>query len=176
DLIVHLPHRARDGYGVNAAAVRQLSEQGAQVMITVDCGITAVEEVAVATSLGMDVIVTDHHSVPNRLPAALAVINPHQPGCQYPYKELGGGGVAFQVARGLLLAALPEDEAGRRAQRLAGLAALSTIADIVPLTGENRAIVAMGVAAIRAGLIPGVEALSERAGRWMQGLSAQDLA
>ncbi len=176
DLIVHLPHRARDGYGVNTAAVRTLAEQGATVMITVDCGITAVDEVAVATALGMDVIVTDHHTVPTRLPGALAVINPHQVGCEYPYKELGGGGVAFQVARALLQAALPEDEVQRRAKRLAGLAALSTVADIVPLTGENRSIVACGLEAIRSGLIPGVEALCEHAGRRIEHLTAQDLA
>jgi single-stranded-DNA-specific exonuclease len=176
DLIVHLPHRARDGYGVNAAAVRQLADQGARVIVTVDCGITAVEEAALAASLGMDVLITDHHTIPARLPEAMAVINPHQPGCDYPYKDLGGGGVAFQLARGLLLAALPPHEASMRSQRLAGLAALSTIADIVPLTGENRTIVAMGVAAIRAGLIPGIEALCENARRWVQSLTAQELA
>src|SRR5436190_2207848 len=143
DLIVHLPHRARDGYGVNAAAVRQLADQGARVIVTVDCGITAVDEAALARSLGIDVIITDHHTIPARLPAALAVINPHQPACPYPYKALGGGGVAFQVARAMLQDALPGDEAKQRESRLAGLAALSTIADIVPLTGENRAIVAM---------------------------------
>ena len=139
DLVVHLPHRARDGYGVNAAAVRMLADQGARVIVTVDCGITAVDEAALARSLGIDVIITDHHTIPARLPAALAVINPHQPACPYPYKALGGGGVAFQVARALLQDALPGDEAKQRESRLAGLAALSTIADIVPLTGENRA-------------------------------------
>ena len=176
DPLVHLPHRARDGYGVNAAAVRQLAERGAKVMVTVDCGITAVEEAALAASLGMDVVITDHHSVPARIPQALAVINPHQPGCDYPFKDLGGGGVAFQLARALLLAALPEDEARRRGERLAGFAALSTIADIVPLTGENRTIVAMGLDAIRSGLIPGVEALCDNARRRVQSLTAQDLA
>jgi single-stranded-DNA-specific exonuclease len=176
NLVVHLPHRARDGYGVNSAAVRQLAEQGAKVMVTVDCGITAVDEVALATSLGMDVVVTDHHSVPAPLPGALAVINPHQPGCEYSYKELGGGGVAFQLARALLQALLPAHEAGLRAERLAGLAALSTVADIVPLTGENRTIVGLGLAAIQSGLIPGIEALCEHGGRRMESLTAQDLA
>ena len=176
DLLVHLPHRARDGYGVNATAVRQLAEQGARVMITVDCGITAVDETALATSLGVDVIITDHHTVPARLPTALAIINPHQAGCNYPYKDLGGGGVAFQVARALLYAALAEDEARQRAERLAGLAALSTVADIVPLTCENRTIVAMGLNAIRGGLIPGIETLCDNDGRRIQSLTAQDLA
>jgi len=176
DLLVHLPHRARDGYGVNAAAVRELAERGATVMVTVDCGITAVDEVQLAGSLGMDVIVTDHHTVPVRLPAGTAVVNPHQMGCDYPYKDLGGGGVAFQVARALLQAALPEEEVRQREGRLAGLAALSTVADIVPLTGENRTIVALGLGAIHAGLIPGVAALCDHAGRRMESLTAQDLA
>ncbi len=176
DLLVHLPHRARDGYGVNAPAVQKLAAEGATVMMTVDCGITAVDEAALAGSLGIDVIITDHHTVPARLPAAFAVINPHQPGCDYPYKDLGGGGVAFQVARALLDAALTPDEAKRRTARLAGLAALSTVADIVPLTRENRAIVAMGLDAIHAGLIPGIEALCDHAGRSIGSLTAQDLA
>jgi single-stranded-DNA-specific exonuclease len=176
DLIVHLPHRARDGYGVNAAAVRELADRGATVMVTVDCGITAVDEVQLAASLGMDVVVTDHHTVPVRLPAGTAVINPHQIGCDYPYKDLGGGGVAFQVARALLQAALPEEEARHREERLAGLAALSTVADIVPLTGENRAIVSLGLSAIHAGLIPGIAALCDHAARRMETLTAQDLA
>lgn len=174
--LLHLPHRARDGYGVNPAAVRDLAEQGARVMITVDCGISANREIELATSLGMDVIVTDHHTVPAELPAAAAVLNPHQPGCDYPYKELGGGGVAYQLARALLAAALNPEQADRCVTQLTAFAALSTVADVVPLTGENRTIVALGLLGARTGGRPGLEALCELAGKVPADLNARDLA
>lgn len=175
-VVAHLPHRARDGYGVNPDAVRRLAADGARVMITVDCGITANRELELARELGMDAIVTDHHAVPPVLPAALAVVNPHQDGCCYPFKELAGGGVAFQLARSVLLAALDGAEARRRWERLTPLAALSTVADVVPLLGENRSIVARGLAASRSGAVPGLEALCDGAGRSLGRLTARDLA
>jgi single-stranded-DNA-specific exonuclease len=175
-IALHIPNRSRDGYGINPTAVRELAAEGARVMITVDCGISADREIALATSLGIDVIVTDHHTVPAELPAATAVLNPHQAGCDYPYKDLAGGGVAYQLARALLAALLTEAEAQRRSVELAAFAALSTVADVVPLTGENRMIVALGLDAARSGGRPGLAALCELAGRLPADLCARDLA
>jgi single-stranded-DNA-specific exonuclease len=175
-LVVHLPDRARDGYGVHAEAVRQLVADGARVMITVDCGISANHEVQLARSLGLDVIVTDHHTLPGSLPSAYAVLNPRQETCRYPYKDLAGGGVAYQLARAMLRATLDPGEAERRARNLASYAALSTVADVVPLTGENRSIVAQGVATLRSGSSVGLQALVESAGRQLQMVTAMDLS
>jgi single-stranded-DNA-specific exonuclease len=176
DLLVHIPHRSRDGYGLNLGAVESLAAQGTRVLVTVDCGITGAAEVAGAAALGIDTIVTDHHPVPTAMPAAVAVLNPHQAECPYPFKDLSGGGVAYQLARSLLEAALGAADASTELSRLAGFAALSTVADVVPLVGENRVLVARGLAAARAGAIPGIEALCRRAGRSLQRLTGQDLA
>jgi single-stranded-DNA-specific exonuclease len=176
DLVVHLPDRARDGYGVHPEAVRQLVADGARVMVTVDCGISANHEVQLARSLGLDVIVADHHALPGILPSAFAVLNPHQESCRYPCKDLAGGGVAYQLARAVLGAALESGEADRRARHLATYAALSTVADVVPLTGENRGIVAQGLASLRSGGPLGLRALAESAGRDLQMVTAIDLA
>jgi single-stranded-DNA-specific exonuclease len=176
DVIVHLPDRARDGYGVHPDAVRKLVGDGARVMVTVDCGISANQEVHLARSLGLDVIVTDHHSLPAGLPSAFAVLNPRHDACQYPCKDLAGGGVAFQLARALLRAMLEPVEAERRARNLAMYAALSTVADVVPITGENRSIVAQGVATLRSGGSMGMRALVEASGREVQAVSATDLS
>jgi single-stranded-DNA-specific exonuclease len=176
NLVVHLPDRARDGYGVHPEAVRQLVADGARVMVTVDCGISANDEVQLARSLGLDVIVTDHHTLPGSLPSAYAVLNPRQETCRYPYKDLAGGGVAYQLARAVLRATLDPGEAERRARNLASYAALSTVADVVPLTGENRSIVAQGVATLRSGSSVGLRALVESAGRQLQMVTAMDLS
>jgi single-stranded-DNA-specific exonuclease len=176
DLVVHLPDRARDGYGVHPEAVHQLVADGARVMVTVDCGISANRELQLARALGLDVIVTDHHTLLSGLPSAYAVLNPRQESCRYPYKELAGGGVAYQLARAVLRTALDREEAERRARNLASYAALSTVADVVPLTGENRSIVAQGVATLRSGGSLGLRALLESAGREIQMVTAIDLS
>jgi single-stranded-DNA-specific exonuclease len=175
-VITHIPHRSQDGYGVHEDAVRSLAAAGARVMVTVDCGISAHQEVQRATELGVDAIVTDHHSIPALLPAAVAVLNPHQAECQYPFKDLAGGGVAFQLARSLLLASLPPEEAVKRWRRLAAFAALSTMADVVPLVGENRTIVAQGIEAVRAGAVTGLEAICRAARKPMDQLTGRDLS
>ncbi|MSQ23799.1 MAG: single-stranded-DNA-specific exonuclease RecJ [Chloroflexi bacterium] len=174
-VLVYVPHRERDGYGLNEGAVRSLASKGAGVVVTVDCGITADREVEVAAELGMDVVVTDHHTVPARLPSAAAVLNPHQEQCDYPCKDLAGGGVAFQLARALLSRFLAGDEADARALMLTDLAALSTVADVVPLIGENRSLVALGLGLMRSGARTGLRALSEVAKRNLSSLSARDL-
>jgi single-stranded-DNA-specific exonuclease len=144
----YLPHRMREGYGLNTEAVRQLAAQGTRVLITVDCGITGHDEVQLARRLGMDVIVTDHHQVPPTLPDAVAVLNPHQAECGYPAKELAGVGVAFKLVMALRGQLRHEGRwAGKtpNLRRHLDLVALGTIADIAPLHGENRILVRHGL-------------------------------
>lgn len=144
----YLPHRMREGYGLNAEAIRKLADQGTRVLITVDCGITGHHEVQLARRLGMDVIVTDHHQVPPTLPDAVAVLNPHQSECGYPAKELAGVGVAFKLVMALRGRLRQEARwAGKtpNLRRHLDLVALGTIADIAPLQGENRILVKHGL-------------------------------
>lgn len=150
----HIPRRLEDGYGLNAAGLDALKEQGAEVVVTVDCGITAVDEVEYAKSLGMEVVITDHHACKETLPAASAVIDPHRPDCAYPFKGLAGVGVALKLAMAL----------GADWRDYVDLAALGTVADVMPLTEENRAIVHQGLEAINAHPRPGIRALLDAAG------------
>ncbi|HZS03112.1 MAG TPA: single-stranded-DNA-specific exonuclease RecJ [Chloroflexota bacterium] len=176
DPIVHIPHRARDGYGLSPAAMHVLRDRGASLVLTVDCGITANAEVALAAELGMEVVVTDHHHVPVTLPAAAAVLNPRQPGCRYGYADLAGVGVAYVLARALLHDALPAAQAQAAADELLDLVALGTLADMVPLVGENRTLLARGLQALRGGRRPGVRALARVAGVDLAHLTAQQAA
>jgi single-stranded-DNA-specific exonuclease len=134
--------------------------------LTVDCGIRSVEEVAHGCRLGLDVIVTDHHSVGPMLPPALAVIDPKQPGCPYPFKELAGVGVAFKLAQALLRAApaVGEDSDSLREEHLLDLVALGTVADVAPLLDENRSLVQRGLVQLAAPWRKGVQALMAKAG------------
>jgi single-stranded-DNA-specific exonuclease len=161
DAAAFIPHRLRDGYGLKPQTVRRvLAELSPAVIVTVDCGITAVEGVAAAREAGVDVIVTDHHLVPDALPAGAVVVNPRQPGCAYPEKELAACGIALKIAEAI----------ARRAgvslsrESLLRAACLGTIADLVPLTGENRVIAAAGLAALAACRAPGLRALLEESG------------
>ena len=160
----YIPHRLSEGYGLHMEAIEQLAQEGARLIITVDCGVTAVREAALARELGMDLIVTDHHEPGPELPPAVAVINPKQPGCAYPFKGLSGAGVAFKLAHALLKRLHPE-EAGAREflKSLLDLAALGTVADIVPLMDENRAIVTHGLSLLRLCKRTGLMHLMERA-------------
>jgi single-stranded-DNA-specific exonuclease len=156
-----IPHRLRDGYGLKPETVRHvLSTLRPATIITVDCGITAAEGVACARAAGVDVIVTDHHLVPDALPAGAIVVNPRQPGCPYPYKELAASAIAMKIAEAVGRAG------GRTVAREALLraACLGTIADLVPLDGENRVIAALGLAALGAARGPGLKALLAEAG------------
>ncbi len=154
----YIPDREKEGYGVNEGAVRKIAESGTRLLITVDTGITACAETALATSLGMDVIITDHHSVGAELPKAVAVINPKRGDCPYPFKGLAGGGVAFK-----LLCALSGDTK-KTVTEYCDIAALSTIADVVPLAGENRTITALGLRKMRKMPSVGLSALLDAAG------------
>ena len=144
-VVPYIPHRVDEGYGLNLDALRDLWRQGVRLVITVDCGIRSVVEVSEA-SKGLEIILTDHHSVGEVLPPAVAVINPKQQDCPYPFKELAGVGVAFKLAQAFLRmregigkpVPLPEE-------RLLDLVALGTVADLAPLTGENRTLVRRGL-------------------------------
>ncbi len=164
----YIPDRLEEGYGLNVEALTQLAQQGTRLLITVDCGIRSLEEVAHARAQGMSVIVTDHHHVGAALPQAEAVINPRQPGCPYPSKDLAGAGVAFKLAQALLRAnhkvPLPTTAAELSEEALLDLVALGTIADMVPLLGENHVLTRRGMARLNRGQRPGLAALIDVSG------------
>lgn len=151
----YIPHRVHEGYGLNRQAVEKAAEDGVDLIITVDTGISAVEQVSYIQELGMDVIVTDHHEPPDVLPQPLALINPKQSDCPYPFKQLAGVGVAFKLAHALL---------DRVPEEFLELAAMGTVADLMPLHGENRTIVKLGLARMQQSAFPGIRALLKAAG------------
>ncbi len=153
----YIPDRETEGYGLSEGAASRIAADGTQLIITVDTGITACAETALLERLGVDVIITDHHSVGESLPKAHAVINPKQKNCPYPFKALAGAGVAFK-----LVCALSGDTK-RMVTEYADIAALATIADVVSLTGENRAIAALGIRKMRKMPSVGLAALFEAA-------------
>ena len=156
---VYIPHRLQDGYGMRVPVVERAAVEGFTVVISVDTGIREHEVVAKARELGIDCIVTDHHLPKESLPQAYAILNPRRPDCPYPEKNLSGAGVAFKLAQGLL--------GGRMSEPLLRsylkVVAVGTIADVVPLTGENRVIAAFGLEALRRPVQPGLSALLEMA-------------
>jgi single-stranded-DNA-specific exonuclease len=156
----YIPNRYEEGYGLNEQAIRQLATDGANVVVSVDCGVTAVREAALARSLGVDLIITDHHHPPAELPEGFAVVNPRRPGDPSFDKELAGAGVALVVARRLL----GELGFALRRDELMQLVALATVADVVPLRAANRALVRSGLEALNRAPITGVRALVDRAG------------
>ncbi len=156
----YIPRRIEDGYGLSKPAIQSLRDQGATLMITVDCGITGNEEVDFAASLGLDVVVTDHHECKEELPAAVAVVDPHRPDCPYPFKFLAGCGVALK----LVLALGGENREDALFARYSALAAIGTVADVMRMEGENRAIVACGLEALPHTDFVGVRALLREAG------------
>ena len=141
DVTCYIPGRMEEGYGLNREAVTLLAEQGVKLLVTVDCGITAVEEVKYAASLGVEVVITDHHACKEVLPPAAAVVDPHRPDCPYPFKGLAGVGVALKLA----MAVAGPDQAPAVFREFRDLAAVGTVADVMPMTGENRAIVSLGL-------------------------------
>jgi single-stranded-DNA-specific exonuclease len=166
---VYVPHRLEEGYGLNMEAVEKLAAEGARVLVTVDCGISGVAEAARAQELGLDVIITDHHEPnPALLPPALALVNPKLPDSPYPFKELSGAGIALKLAWAIgqkLSQRQRVSDAFREFLISAtGLAALGTIADVVPLVGENHVIASFGLRALGAAKNPGIAAIIEVAG------------
>lgn len=157
---VRIPHRVRDGYGLSIGAIDDAARRGCTLVVTVDCGITAVESVAYARTLGIDVVVTDHHEPQAVLPEAHAIVDPLRPGCPYPFKSLAGVGVTFKLAERLL-----KGRGGlERAQEYLDVVALGTIADVVPLVGENRVLAQLGLARLNEHRRLGIRALADMAG------------
>ncbi len=165
-----IPDRVADGYGLRSATLaRALDEHEPEGLVTVDCGITAVDPVAEATRRGAYVVITDHHLPKAALPEGAVLVDPKVPGCSYPFKELCGAGLAWKLAEGLLREAGAAAGLSPEARRswlasLAKIAAVSTVADVVPLTGENRVLVAWGLAGLAEPRSPGLAALLRRAG------------
>ena len=161
DVLPYVPSRLDEGHGLSMASVETAAAAGVALIVTVDTGSTSVVEVAAARERGIDVVITDHHHLPDVLPAAVALVNPHRADSVYPDPSLSGSGVAFTVAR-LLLGELANDEA--EALRLADLATIGTVSDVVPILGENRAIARMGIERMRTDPRPGIAALLARGG------------
>lgn len=161
----YIPHRLEEGYGLNRAAIERLAAEGTKLLITLDCGITSHAEIERANALGVNVIVVDHHAVPEVMPNAVAVLNPLQPGCEYPTKWLCAGGVTFNLCMGLRKTLRDRGFfAGKQEpnlKQLLDLVALATVADVVPLTGANRILVTHGLKELTAGRRPGVRALKD---------------
>ena len=156
----YIPRRIEDGYGLSKDAIQGLRDQGATLMVTVDCGITGNDEVDFANSIGLDVVVTDHHECKETLPRAVAVVDPHRPDCPYPFKHLAGVGVALK----LVLALGGESREDALFARYCTLAAIGTIADVMRMEGENRTIVSCGLEALPHTDFVGVHALLKEAG------------
>lgn len=159
-VIPYIPDRMEEGYGLNTDALDTLQREGVSLVVTVDCGITAVEEADHARALGVDLVITDHHECKSRLPQAEAVVDPHRSDCPYPFKCLAGVGVALK----LVLALGGPARQRELLERYADLAAVGTVADVMSLTGENRTIVRLGLEGLRRTRRPGLKALLQEAG------------
>ncbi len=166
----HVPSRLAEGYGLSLSGLERLRAAGASLVITCDCGVTNALEVEEARRLGMEVIVTDHHLPSGALPRAVAVVDPHRSDCAYPDPDLTGAGIAFKLASALLA------RRGGSAADLAGVAAIGTIADMAPMTGESRAIVRLGLDELAATARPGLRALLARSAELPAQPTARDLA
>ena len=173
----HVPHRVREGYGMRADVIERAAREGVKLLISVDTGIREAEVVERARELGIDSIVTDHHLPEEAAPNALAVINPNQPGCDYPDKNLCGVGLAFKLAQALLAGIdWPRDKTRRVLESMLKIVAIGTVADLVPLAGENRVLVKIGLEGLRNPRNPGLEALLQVAGLREKGsVSAGDV-
>ncbi|MBI3756638.1 MAG: single-stranded-DNA-specific exonuclease RecJ [Deltaproteobacteria bacterium] len=162
---LYIPHRTREGYGLNAQAMRTIAERDTKVMITADCGATAHTEVSLAQSLGVDVIICDHHYVPEQRPPAYAVLNPMEKACPFSFSGLSGAGVVFYLLMGLRMRLREQgQEQVPDLRRYLDLVTLGTVADLVPLVEENRVLVTHGLKEIGRSQRPGIVALKEVSG------------
>ncbi len=169
DCISYIPGRLEEGYGLNPIAIHQLHREGVKLIITVDCGITAVSEAALCKDLGIDLVITDHHECKDILPQAIAVVDPHRPDGGYPHKNLSGVGVAFKLAAALC---------GSQEEVLADYAdmvCLGTVADVMPLQGENRVFVSRGLESLRSTKRPGIAALMAETGCTPESVSSSTI-
>ena len=169
DCVPYIPGRLEEGYGLNPIALRQLKSEGVELIVTVDCGITAVEEATLCRQLGMDLVITDHHECKDALPEAVAVVDPHRSDDGYPHKNLSGVGVAFKLAAAL------SGSQEEILQQYADMVCLGTIADVMLLQGENRVFVQRGLAALRETHRPGLAALMQLSGCEQEKVSAANV-
>ena len=167
--IPYIPGRLEEGYGLNPIAIDQLHEQGVKLIVTVDCGITALEEAKLCKELGIDLVITDHHECKDALPRAVAVVDPHRPDDRYPHKHLSGVGVAFKLACAL------SGDANAVLEQYADMVCLGTVADVMPLQGENRVFVERGLQLLRATGRPGLAALMAECGCDSKSVSASSI-
>ena len=175
DVDYYIPDRQDEGYGINIKAVNKLIKRGVKLLITVDCGITALGEVSFAKLLGMDVIVTDHHTCKDRLPEdAVAILNPKRPDSEYPFDGLAGVGVAFKLV--LALAMKLKMNTTQCFHQYIDIVTLGTIADVVPLVDENRIMVDKGIKALKTSTRPGIRALLEVSGADKRPITASSVA
>ncbi|MFA5954436.1 MAG: single-stranded-DNA-specific exonuclease RecJ [Patescibacteria group bacterium] len=180
DIEVYIPHREDEGYGLNMGAIQKFIASDTKLLITLDCGTTNVEEIASAKSAGVDVIVIDHHHVPEELPGAYALLNPKMPGESYPYHDLASVGMAFKVAQALFkdrVSGFPEErERWLLAEKwLLDLVAIATVTDLVPLTGENRVLLKYGLIVLNKTMRPGLRALIEECGEINSAITAETI-
>ncbi|MCQ4022263.1 MULTISPECIES: single-stranded-DNA-specific exonuclease RecJ [unclassified Ruminococcus] len=161
DAFYYIPSRLSEGYGMNFEAVDKIAQQGATLIVTVDNGISAIQEIEYAKGLGIDTVVTDHHKVGQKLPNAVAVLNPHRSDCNYPFKDLCGVGVAFKLAAAMVSDTISQEDL---LCEYADFITIGTIGDIVPLVGENRLFVRQGLQLIRTMPRPGISALLRAGG------------
>ncbi len=173
DVQYYIPDREQEGYGLNRAAIDLLKGRGVKLIVTVDNGISSIPEVSYAKELGVDVVITDHHRPQKELPAAAAVVDPYREGCPSPFKGFSGVGVAFQLIRAL---EGPEADDGALLENYADLVAVGTVADVVPLVGENRALVQEGLRMLSHTDRIGMQALLERAGMEGKALTSESVA
>ncbi|MBQ7416377.1 MAG: single-stranded-DNA-specific exonuclease RecJ [Oscillospiraceae bacterium] len=169
DVVSYIPGRMEEGYGLNPMAIHQLSGEGVKLIITVDCGITAINEAQLCKQLGIDLVITDHHECKQTLPEAIAIVDPHRIDGGYPHKTLSGVGVAFKLAAALC---------GSQEEVLADYAdmvCLGTVADVMPLQGENRVFVSRGLQSLRRTRRPGIAALMKESGCSPDNMSASSI-
>lgn len=173
NVIHYIPHRMTDGYGLQVAGIDRLHEAGAKVVISVDCGIRSLDAANRARELGIDLIVTDHHEPSGVLPRALAVVNPRRNDSDYPDRNLSGAGVALKIAQGICIRA----ERVEWVPALLKVAAIGTVADVVPLRGENRVIASLGLDALTTGVhTKGLQALLDVCGLTGQRIESDDVS
>ncbi|MBN1848022.1 MAG: single-stranded-DNA-specific exonuclease RecJ [Deltaproteobacteria bacterium] len=179
-VFTYVPNRLTEGYGLNPEAVKTIADKGPGLIITVDCGISNMDEAALAKQLGMDVVVTDHHQIPLDFHPVCPVINPHLRDSLFPYKDLAGVGVAFYLALALRRALRDKDRFRHDPEpdlkNYLDLVALGTVADMVPLTGQNRILVRTGISVMRNSCWPGLQAMQKVSGVDVSNISSYDLA
>ena len=169
DCICYIPGRLEEGYGLNPIALRQLAAEQVKLIITVDCGITATEEADLCRELGMDLVITDHHECKDSLPQAVAVVDPHRPDDGYPHQNLSGVAVAFKLACAL------SGDTEAVLDSYADMVCLGTVADVIPLVGENRVFVSRGLQSLSSTRRPGLAALIEECGCAKNDISASTI-